>query len=397
VTVLEKPKVLIAGAGLGGMAAAGCLLQKGYHVRVFEQAAELGELGAGIHLSANAVKVLWHLGLADDLEKIGSKPKAYVFRLFQSGEILQTFALGEEHYRLNGAPYYHFHRADLHDLLVRRVQQLDPEAVALNSTAEAFTQTGSTVVLHLGDGRREEGDLLIGADGIKSVIREQILGATEAHFTGDTAWRVLVPQGRLGNDFMDRVMTVWVGPGAHAVTYYVRGGDLLNFVGLVENPNWKVESWIVKSDWSEMRNDFSAWNSDIQRIIDNADKDQCYRWALFDRPNAERWNQGHVTLLGDSAHPMLPYLAQGAVMAIEDAAVLTRCLDRFDSIEEAFDVYQRNRIPRTSRVVDESTANGKLFHLKTEESFREAFGKRKLGAERNQWLYNYDPLSVELV
>jgi len=395
--VSEKPKVLIAGAGLGGIAAAGCLLQKGYRVRVFEQAAELGEVGAGIHLSANAVKVLWHLGLTDDLEKIGSKPKAYIFRLFHSGEVLQTFALGEEHYRLNGAPYYHFHRADLHDLLARRVQQLDPEAIALHSTVEGFTQTGSTVVLHFRGGRREVGDLLIGADGIKSVIREQILGATEAHFTGDTAWRVLVPKGRLGNDFKDRVITVWVGPGAHAVTYYVRGGDLLNFVGLVENPNWKIESWVVKSDWSEMRDDFSAWNSDVRRIIDNADKDQCYRWALFDRPSANRWSQGHVTLLGDSAHPMLPYLAQGAAMAIEDAAVLTRCLDMFDSIEEALAVYQRNRISRTDRVVQESSANGQLFHLKTEESFREAFGKRKLGAERNHWLYSYDPLSVELV
>ena len=146
-----------------------------------------------------------------------------------------------------------------------------------------------------------------------------------------------------------------------------------------------------------MRDDFSSWHSDIIRIIDSADKDQCYRWALFDRPKADRWSQGHVTLLGDSAHPMLPYLAQGAVMAIEDAAVLTRCLDTFDSIEEALDVYQRNRIPRTSRVVAESSANSKFFHLKREESFREAFGKRKLGAERNQWLYNYDALSVALV
>ncbi len=393
----ERPMVLIAGAGLGGMAAAGCLLQKGYRVRVFEQAAELGEVGAGIHMSANAIKVLWQLGLADDIEKIGAKPKAYVFRLFHSGEILQTYELGEAHYRVNGAPYYQFHRADIHHLLARTVQRLDPEAIILNSAAEGFTQTGSTVVLHLSDGRREQGDVLIGADGIKSVIREQILGATEASFTGNVAWRILVPKERLGNDFMDRVMTVWVGPGAHAVTYYVRGGDLINFVGLVENPDWTNESWTVKSDWSEMRDDFAGWDSDIGRIIENGDKDQCYRWALFDRPAAKRWSQGHVTLLGDSAHPMLPYLAQGAVMAIEDAAVLTRCLDTFDSIEEALDVYQRNRIPRASRVVDESTDNARLYHLGSEEMFRAAFGSRKLGAERNKWLYNYDALSVELV
>ena len=186
----ERPMVLIAGAGLGGMAAAGCLLQKGYRVRVFEQAAELGEVGAGIHMSANAIKVLWQLGLADDIEKIGAKPKAYVFRLFHSGEILQTYELGEAHCRVNGAPYYQFHRADIHHLLARTVQRLDPEAIILNSAAEGFTQTGSTVVLHLSDGRREQGDVLIGADGIKSVIREQILGATEASFTGNVAWRI---------------------------------------------------------------------------------------------------------------------------------------------------------------------------------------------------------------
>lgn len=392
----EKPKILIAGAGLGGMAAAGSLLQQGYPVRVFEQAPELGEVGAGIQMSANAVKVLWNLGLADDLERIGVRPKAYVFRLFNSSEILQSFPLGEKHERLHGTPYYQFHRADLHALLVRRVQQLDPKAIVLNSTVEGFSQTGSRVTLRMDDGRSEEGDVLVGADGIKSVIRQQILGPTEAHFTGDAAWRVIVPADRLGDDFMDRVMTVWVGPGAHAVMYFVRGGELINFVGSVENPNWTDESWIVKSDWREMSDDFAGWHIDVRRVIENANKDECYRWALFNRPKVDHWSEGHATLLGDSAHATLPYLAQGAVMAIEDAAVLTRCLDTFDSIEKALDVYQRNRIPRTSRIVEESSASGRLYHLETEEIFREAFGKRELGAERDDWLYSYDPLSVKV-
>ena len=277
------------------------------------------------------------------------------------------------------------------------MRELDPLAICLNCAVEGFEQIGSTVTLYLADGRREEGDVLVGADGIKSVVRKQILGETPAHFTGDVAWRVLVPKERLGNDFMDRVMTVWVGPGAHAVVYCVRGGDLINFVGLVENADWTNESWTVKSDWCEMRDDFSGWHDDIRLMIENADKDQCYRWALFNRPKVDRWTEGHVTLLGDSAHASLRYLAQGTVMAIEDTAVLTRCLDANNSIEEALDLYQRNRIPCTGRIVEESSANEKLFHLQTEESFREAFGKRKLGAERNQWLYSYDALSVELV
>ncbi len=390
-----KPKVLIAGAGIGGLTAAAFLLKSGYPVRVFEQAPALGEIGAGIHMSANAIKMFCHLGLADGLEKVGVKPRAYVFRLFQSGEIIQTFPLGEEHRRLHGAPYYLFHRADIHELLVGAVRDLDPDAVRLSSTVEGFEEKGSTITVRLTDGRSEEGDLLIGADGIKSVVREQILGKAEAHYTGNAAWRILVPTERLSRDATDFVMTVWVGPGAHAVVYNARA-DRICFVGSVESSDWSEESWTVKCDWSQMRDDFSAWHPEVREIIENADRDQCYRWGLFIRSKVDHWSQGHVTLLGDAAHATLPFLAQGAVMAVEDGVVLTRCLDRCSSIEEALDLYQRNRIPRTSRVIEESTDNARLFHLATEEDLRKAFAERTLGAERNQWLYNYDALSVEL-
>jgi salicylate hydroxylase len=393
--VSVKPKVLIAGAGIGGLTAAAFLLKSGYPVRVFEQAPELGEIGAGIHMSANGIKMFCHLGLADAIEKVGVKPRAYVFRLFQSGEVIQTFPLGEEHHRLHGAPYYLFHRADLHEVLVGAVRKLDPDAIHLSSTVESFEQKGSTVTLRLTDGRREEGDILIGADGIKSVVREQVLGKTEAHYTGNAAWRILVPTERLSRDATDVVMTVWVGPGAHAVVYNARS-DLVCFVGSVESSAWREEGWTVKCDWAQMRDDFSAWHPEVREIIENADRDECYRWGLFIRSKVDHWSQGHVTLLGDAAHATLPFLAQGAVMAVEDGVVLTRCLNACDSIEEALDLYQRNRIPRTSRIIAESTDNARLFHLATEEGLREAFAERELGAERNQWLYNYDALSVAL-
>ena len=190
-------------------------------------------------------------------------------------------------------------------------------------------------------------------------------------------------------------MTVWVGPGAHAVVYNARS-DRICIVGSVESSEWSEESWTVKCDWSQMRDDFSNWHPEVREIIENADRDECYRWGLFIRPTVDHWSQDRVTLLGDAAHATLPYLAQGAVMAVEDGVVLTPCLDPYDSIEEVLNQYQRNRIPRTSRIIEESTDNARLFHLPAEEALREAFAERKLGAERNQWLYNYDALSVEL-
>ena len=190
-------------------------------------------------------------------------------------------------------------------------------------------------------------------------------------------------------------MSVWMGPGAHAVCYFLRAGALLNFVGLVETEEVSEESWTARFPWQKLKADFAGWHPDIQTIIDLADRDACYRWSLFYRPPIRNWSTRRATLLGDSVHATLPYLAQGAAMAIEDAAVLTRALGMAD-VPEAVQIYQRNRVARTTRIVEGSSGNRTLFHMRDQQALRQAFARRDEGAARNAWLYSYNPLTVPL-
>jgi salicylate hydroxylase len=192
-------------------------------------------------------------------------------------------------------------------------------------------------------------------------------------------------------------MSVFMGPGKHVVCYYLRAGTLLNFVGLVETDEISEESWTAKYPWEKLKTDFAGWNEKIQTIIDTADRDKCFRWSLHYRPPIDRWSTARATLLGDSAHATLPYLAQGACMAIEDGAVLTRTLGMRDNVTDALRLYERNRIDRTARIVCQSDANRTLFHMHSMEEIRERFSRRDEGADRNAWLYSYNPLTVELI
>jgi salicylate hydroxylase len=390
----HKPKVIIVGAGIGGLVAAASLLKRGYKVHVYEQAPSLGEVGAGIQSSANAVKVLYDLGLKDALDKIVVRPQAFEFRRFDTAELMYSIPLGAVHERANGAPYFHIHRADLHELLAQAVLALDPTCITLNARALEFVENADSVTLKLADGSSATGDVLVGADGIKSAIRAQILGPTPASYTGDVAWRAVIPTARLPKDIMETVSTVWCGPKKHAVMYYLRGGELMNFVGLVEHANTENESWTQKRPWADLKADFEGWHPKIQTIIDAIDRDGCYRYALNDRAPVDNWSAGRATLLGDAAHPTLPYLASGAAMAIEDGAVLARCLDAAASIRDALHMYQESRMERTARVVRESAGNRNLYRIEDEDEMRRAFQAMNMNKSRSEWLYSYDPLTV---
>ena len=393
---MSEPKILVVGAGLGGLAAAGCLLEAGFEVEVYEQAPELGEVGAGIQVSANAMHVLNYLGVGEEVSARSVRPEGYVFRLHDTGEIIDRFALSAEHERLHRAPYNQIHRADLHALVAEAVRKRRGDAIRLDRCATGFDEDEAGVTLHFSNGASARGDLLVGADGVKSVVRDRIAGRVPAAYTGDSAWRITVPRDRLPADFMEEVMSVWMGPGKHAVTYWIRNGELLNFVGAVETLVASEESWTLKFPWEELDADFRGWHRDIRTVIELANRDECYRWALYRRPTIEAWSTARATLLGDAAHATLPYLAQGAAMAIEDGAVLARALRQRGDIAPALALYQRNRASRTARVVDASDANRRLFHLDSVDEIRRAFAGRDEGEDRNAWLYSYDPLTVEL-
>jgi salicylate hydroxylase len=393
----NKRKITIAGAGLGGLTAAACLLLDGHDVEVFEQAPQLGEIGAGIQVSANAMHVIRHLGLGDAIALQAVRPEAYTFCMADNGEVVQSFELSKAHEQAHGAPYYHVHRADLHTLLAGRVEELKPGCIKLNHHIRGYEETDGSVLASFSNGMRVSSDMLIGADGLKSVVRAQMRGADSPVYTGDLAWRVIVPAEPIRQHFPRIQQTLWMSGGGHAVSYFVRNAELLNFVGIVEKPKASEESWTLRRSWDEFKSDFAGWNPAVQSIIDSVNKDACYVWALHIREPIRDWSTKRVTLLGDSVHATLPYLAQGAAMAMEDGAVLARALQLDVPLAAALNVYERNRFERTARVVRESSANGKLFHNRSREAIMAAFQRRDMGAERSSWLFNYNPLTVALV
>lgn len=387
--------VLIAGAGIGGLTGAACLLQAGIDVQVFEQAPVLSEVGAGIQISANAGRVYRHLGLMDQVRAAGAVPALYRFRMFDSGEVLQTIPLGAGYEARHGVPYVTIHRADLHALLVDRVRSLKPDAIRLGVAVSGYENAQDGAVLRTAQGEMP-GAAVIGADGIRSAIRAQLLGATQADYTGDCVWRAMVRTETLPPEHRTDCVDIWVGPHRHAVTYPLRGGALTNFVGCVEYAGVPEESWTVARPWAEMQADFTGWHPMIGALIDHADREQCYRWSLRIRPPVENWTDGRVTLLGDAAHPTLPYMAQGAAMAVEDAVVLARALSGGAPVPQALAAYQQARLARTTRIVTESTANRALFHQPDRDRLRAAFAARDMNAERSAWLFSYDPVTVPL-
>ena len=392
--------ILIIGAGIGGLAAAACLLKDGHRVRVYEQAAQLGEVGAGIQMSANAVKVLDHLGLRARFEPSAVRPQAFEFRRYDSGELLHRIPLGEAHEKAHGAPYFQIHRADLHRALQDAVLGLGPAAITLNACATGIAEDADGVYVHFDGLAPVQGQLLVGADGIKSVVRQHIVGADAPSFTGQVAWRCAVPIARIAPALRTPIVsTIWCGPKNHAVMYYLRNGEVLNFVGCVERAD-EEESWTARRPWAELDEDYRGWHPMVRAVIESVDRDQCFRWALNNRTPIMTWSSARCTMLGDAVHATLPYMAQGAAMAIEDAAVLARVLSNElaadTPLARRLQIYEQHRAPRTSRVVEESSEMGELYHISDAAQMRQAFHDRNIAKSRNEWLYPYDPLHVPL-
>jgi salicylate hydroxylase len=394
------PRILIAGAGIGGLTAALALLRRGHAVHLFEQATELREVGAGVQLSANGTRVLIDLGLRAAMERIICEPAGKEIRLWTTGQAWKLFDLGETSVARYGAPYWMVHRGDFHAALLDAVRQAAPIAIRTGATAAGFEQDDDGITLQLASGERVRGDVLIGADGVHSAIRQQLFGVSRAQFTGLMAWRGLIPMHRLPAHLRRLVGAIWNGPGGNVVTYPLRRGEILNFVGTRERDDWRVESWTESGTIEECLRDFTGWHADIQAMIRAIDTP--FKWALLGREPLSRFSIGHATLLGDAAHPTLPSLAQGANMAIEDAAVLARCLDQYPDAPTALRHYDAARLKRTAAIVRGSNDNAMRFNnpALADAAGAAAHINREWTPEkvrqRYDWLYEYDALAMPL-
>ena len=371
----SRPSIAIIGAGIGGLAVAAALLQRGLSVRIYEQARQFQRLGAGIQQSPNAMRVHRGLGLEPMLRRMAFEPKSWNNRDWDSGVVRFELPLAPEVEPRYGAPYLLMHRGDLHAALASIVPaaliQRDKRLVDLD-------QGRGGVTLRFADGSTARADAVIGADGVHSRVREILLGPEAATYTGRVAYRTVFPTALLGGFPVDDC-TKWWGPDRHIVIYFVNPRrDEIYFVTSQPEPEEQVESWSARGDLGELRRAFAGFHEQVQRVL--AACPEVHKWALFTRAPLPRWTEGRVALLGDSCHPMTPYMAQGAGSALEDAAVLSRCLTEIDGIEDAFRVYEATREERATRIQQTSQLN-KWLNERTDPS----------------WVYGYDAWTEPLV
>ncbi len=362
-----RPSLLIAGGGIGAWAAAVAARRSGWAVQLFEQAPAFSEVGAGLQLGPNATRVLQSWGLGPTLQAVAARPEAVVARSSANSGELARLPMGERALRQYGAPYLTLHRCDLHQLLMQSVREF--AGVQLNTPVVGFEQSAEAVRLIGQRGDLAQGLGLIGADGLWSRVREQWLQDGPAQATGHLAYRALIPRADLPKGFPGGDVTAWLGPRQHVVTYPIRGGDLLNLVIIVQGqPPKRLQTWDDEALAGDVRLALSGCCAALQDLAGVAPS--WGRWALCDRaPLAghEQMAGGRVALLGDAAHPMRPFLAQGAAMALEDAAALGQVLkdlpDPRRDLPAALTRYAQQRWQRAARVQARSRRNGQIFHL----------------------------------
>ena len=396
-----KPHVLIAGGGIGGLATALALLQRDFDVDVYEQAAELKEVGAGVQISPNGTRALQFLGVFETLRALSCNTDAKEIRLWSTGQTWKLFDLGKEALERYGFPYVTVYRPDLLQVLADAVRREKADAVHLGRRCKGIAQENGRVTLQLEKREQVTGDVLIGADGVHSVIRTALFDADRPKFSGMIAWRSTIPMERVPKELSGNVATNWVGPGGHVVHYPLRAGKLMNFVGVVERADWRIESWTTQGTREECAADFKGWHQDIHALIASAPS--LFKWALMERYPLGQWSKGHATLIGDACHPTLPYLAQGAVMAIEDAVVLGRCLEAYrHDIATALGRYEKARIEVTRKKVLGASANTVRFHNRAlaNEAAAKAYIDREWSREailkRYEWVFTDDVTSIPI-
>ena len=373
---MSETRIAIVGAGIGGLAAAATLQRAGFtEIDVYEQASRFARVGAGIQMMPNSMHVLRGIGLEDHLKRVAFAPKSHLNREWDSGAISNELPMPTERY---GAPYLCMHRAELHAALLSAVRE---DRVHLAKKLVGLDQPSSAVALRFEDGTRVEADIVIGADGVHSIVRELIVGKEKPIHRGRVAYRSVFPASLLTTNSVGPSRTKWWGPDRHIVIYFTTAArDEVYFVTSNPEPvDWMTEeSWSATGDVNELREAFDGFHPDVRDVLGATPT--CHKWAILERDPLPTWSNGTVVLIGDAAHPMTPYMAQGGATSIEDAAVLARCLQREDNFAAAFTLFEQHRKPRTSRIQTISSAN---TWLRTPDT-------------NPDWLYGYDAWTAPL-
>jgi 6-hydroxynicotinate 3-monooxygenase len=369
----RNTRIAIIGAGLGGATAAALLQRDGFQVRLYEQARLFERIGAGIHVSANVMKVLRHLDAEHRLSQIGIHPDTFTSRKWDTGDVLFELSLGNAGERKYGASYITVHRYDLHAAILEKVQ---PGTIEFGKQLTDVKLNGAVAHLRFGDGSVADADVVIGADGVNSKLREAVAGPSKSRFTGAVAHRAIYPAALLGG-LEVRNCTKWWGPNSHILIYYIEQSREEIYLVTSAKGEWHSQvPWEVCTR-EEVASSFEGFHREVRKVIETAP--QLTKWPILDIKPIDKWSEGNLVLLGDACHAMTPYMASGAAMAIEDAAVLGRCLVQSDDYASAFKLYQTTRMSRVNKVQRISSENS-FLRSPTDPT----------------WVFGYDAVNVEL-
>jgi salicylate hydroxylase len=380
--------IAIVGGGLAGLAAANALKVVGLKADVFEQAPALGEIGAAVNTSPQAVKALQAIGVGYKVAAVGNTSPGIYTRNMQTGEFLE---LNDRHKAAAryGAPYYTFHRADLLDALA---SGLDPSTIHLGHRLTGIEEQSDRISLTFDDGAKIEAGIVIGADGVRSVIRQALYGDDNPSYTGQMVWRALLKGSDVPKEVLEPTGHIqWVGPGCHLLAYYIRGAKLVNIVTQEDTDKWVEEGWSTRGDPDEMRLSFPNPELRLEKLLSVVT--ECSKWGLFTRPLTQNWGRGRIQLIGDAAHAMLPNAGQGACQAFEDAYILSRWLDAGRDAVEAFANFRRVRIPRVHGIQRLSFSNARFKHMRDAAAQKASIASGQGSVHGSaDWVWGYEPV-----
>lgn len=383
--------VAIIGAGLGGLTCALALARAGREVVVYEQAPQLGEVGAGITLSPNSSRIMIALGLEEGMRQLGVVPPMQLTQNLQTGHVLVERERGDAVEAQYGAPYIHLHRADLHGLLADALEAAQPGAIRLGHQLSHIASDAKRAQLGFTNGATASAEIAIGADGVKSIVRDSLFATQPPLFTGQVAWRGVLPRAALPADVQALPPGIWIGEKRLFMRYPIRDWELVNYVAFVNLEGWEEEGWAIPSTREELLGHYHDAEPHLKAIIEATPPELLFKWALHAREPLDTWIAGSVTLLGDAAHGMLPFMGQGAATSLEDGLVLARCLIAFPKVE-ALQRYEAARRERTTMVQTQSRLLGLQFQGKDPESF----GKGPIQNEDTLGLFAYDAVNCPI-